>query len=120
MKHSSLLSSTLLIFILIATLCTISSIAQQLDKEHPSDDDSYGVHQEVENNENQQEDNSGAGAGGRLRGGTFDADNLEHTTSVADGLSSSFMMIIVSEMGDETFIIAAIMAVSASTICVFD
>lgn len=37
-------------------------------------------------------------------------DDMESTTSIADGLSSSFMMIIVSELGDETFIIAALFA----------
>ena len=47
-----------------------------------------------------------------LRGGAFDPDQIKESSSVVDGLSSSFMMIIVSELGDETFIIAAIMAVS--------
>lgn len=50
----------------------------------------------------------------KLRGSKGKEDEMEKTDSIADGLSSSFMMIMVSEMGDETFIIAAIMAMRQS------
>eukprot|EP00924_Labyrinthula_sp_SR-Ha-C_P011097 snap_masked-scaffold_51-processed-gene-1.47-mRNA-1 protein AED:0.03 eAED:0.03 QI:0/-1/0/1/-1/1/1/0/239 len=52
-----------------------------------------------------------------LRGGEIQIEddlNIETSSSIADGLSSSFMMIMVSELGDETFIIAAIMAMRQS------
>mmetsp|Transcript_15860 Transcript_15860/g.19665 ORF Transcript_15860/g.19665 Transcript_15860/m.19665 type:complete len:277 (-) Transcript_15860:889-1719(-) len=52
---------------------------------------------------------------GKLRGGMVGStEELEHSSSIADGLSSSFAMIMVSELGDETFIIAAIMAMRHS------